>query len=134
MLLPKQAVLVKVLDDSPLAGKCLSTEQVVASILPDTAPAQTHVLEALCEEGIKPEMLRLQGKLRAERYPLSPAGVFLVLPHPAVLDAKIVVNNIIKVLKITIIDITIIVQTQVVSPGQNKLTDLPTMDHLAREP
>lgn len=87
MLLPKQAVLVKVLDDSPLAGKCLSTEQVVASILPDTAPAQTHVLEALCKEGIKPEMLRLQGKLRAERFPLSPAGVFLVLPHPAVLTS-----------------------------------------------
>ena len=87
MLLPKQAALAKVLVGSPLAGKCLSTEQVVASMLPDTAPAQTHVLEALCGEGIKSEVLRLQGKLRAERFPLSPACVFLVLPHPAVLTS-----------------------------------------------
>lgn len=67
MLLPKQAVLV----GSPLTGKCLSTEQVVASMLPDNAAAQTPVLEAPCEEGIKSKILRRQGDLGAELCPLS---------------------------------------------------------------
>ncbi|KAL0601733.1 hypothetical protein AAY473_027926 [Plecturocebus cupreus] len=40
--------------------KCLSTEQVVASALPNNAPAQARVLEAVCEEEIKLKMLRFQ--------------------------------------------------------------------------
>lgn len=79
--------MLRILVGSPLAGKCLSTEQVVASILPDNAAAQTHVLEALCEEGIKSEMLRLQGKVRAELFPLClPPCVLLSLPHPGSSD------------------------------------------------
>ena len=47
---------------SPLAGKCLSSEQVVALTLPNNAPAQAYVFEALCEEGMKSKMVRLKGK------------------------------------------------------------------------
>ena len=79
--------LLRILVGSPLAGKCLSTEQVVASILPDNAAAQTHVLEALCEEGIKSEMLRLQGKVRAELFPVFPVVFFSACLILAVLTA-----------------------------------------------
>lgn len=58
----------------------------MASILPDNAPAQTRVLEALCEEGIKSEMLRLQGKVRAELFPLCLPPCVLSLPHPGSSD------------------------------------------------
>lgn len=58
VLLPSRLHLRRILVGSPLSRKCLSTEQVVASALPNSAPAQAHVLEALCEEGIKSKMLR----------------------------------------------------------------------------
>lgn len=68
---PSRLYLLRILVGSPLTGKCLSTEKVVASTLPNNAPAQAHVLEALCEEGIKSKILRLQGKLWAKLFPLS---------------------------------------------------------------
>ena len=44
-----------------------------------------------------------------------------------------VVDNIFNVLKLLFIDIIINIQTQVVSPGQDELTDPQAMDHTARE-
>lgn len=82
MLLPKRAVLV----GSPLTGKCLSTEQVVASMLPDNAAAQTPVLEAPCEEGIQSKMLRRQGDLGAELCPLSSPWASSRRSHPGSSD------------------------------------------------
>lgn len=54
--------MLRMLVGSPVAGKCLSSEQVVASTLPNSAPAQAHVLEVLCEEGMKSKMFRLKAK------------------------------------------------------------------------
>lgn len=45
-------LLLRIFVGSPVLGKCLSTEQVVALMLPNNAPAQVHVLGAVCEEGI----------------------------------------------------------------------------------
>lgn len=70
VLLPKQAVLLRILVGSPLAGKCLSTEQVVASILPDNAPAQTRVLEALCRGRDQVRDADFRQKARAEQQSL----------------------------------------------------------------
>lgn len=60
LLLPEPAALVKDACWQSPHWKCLSTEQVVASALPNNASAQAHVLESFCEKGIKFKMLRLQ--------------------------------------------------------------------------
>ena len=72
VLTPTEASLAQDACWHPLTGKCLPAEQGVALMLPNHAPAQARVFEALGEGGIESKMLGLQSKPRAELFSLSP--------------------------------------------------------------